>query len=59
MGAVSYGQAGYVGTSMSARAREAYESGEMPMSKWTRKARGRNSRVQSATRLGLGIPRSG
>lgn len=38
MGAVSYGQAGYVGTSMSVRARAAYESGEMPMSKWTRKA---------------------
>lgn len=28
MGAVSYGQAGYVGTSMSVRARAAYESGE-------------------------------
>ena len=27
MGAVSYGQAGYVGTSMSVRARAAYESG--------------------------------
>lgn len=38
MSAVSYGQAGYVGTSMSDRARAAYESGEMPMSKWTRKA---------------------
>ena len=38
MGAVSYGQAGYVGASMSVRAREAYESGEMPMSKWTRGA---------------------
>ena len=38
MGAVSYGQAGYVGTSMSVRARAAYESGEMPMSKWTRGA---------------------
>lgn len=38
MGAVSYGQGGYVGTSMSVRAQEAYESGEMPMSKWTRGA---------------------
>ena len=36
MGAVSYGQAGYVGASMSVCARQAYESGEMPMSKWTR-----------------------
>lgn len=38
MGAVSYGQSGYVGTSMSVRAKAAYESGEMPMSKWTRGA---------------------
>ena len=38
MGAVSYGQGGYVGASMSVRARQAYESGEMPMSKWTRGA---------------------
>lgn len=38
MSAVGYGQAGYVGTSMSVRARAAYEPGEMPMSKWTRKA---------------------
>lgn len=38
MGAVSYGQSGYVGASMSAHARQAYESGEMPMSKWTRGA---------------------
>lgn len=38
MGAVSYGQGGYVGASMSVRARQAYESGEMPMSKWTRPA---------------------
>lgn len=38
MGIVSYGQSGYAGTSMSVRAREAYESGEMPMSKWTRGA---------------------
>lgn len=29
MGAVSYGQGGYVGASMSARAKAAYESGEM------------------------------
>lgn len=36
MGVVSYGQSGYVGASMSVRAREAYDSGEMPMSKWTR-----------------------
>lgn len=38
MGAVSYGQGGYVGVSMSVRAKAAYESGEMPMSKWTRGA---------------------
>lgn len=38
MGTVSYGQSGYVGASMSVRARQAYESGEMPMSKWTRGA---------------------
>lgn len=38
MGAVSYGQGGYVGASMSVRAKAAYESGEMPMSKWTRGA---------------------
>lgn len=38
MGAVSYGQSGYVGASMSVRAKVAYESGEMPMSKWTRGA---------------------
>lgn len=38
MGAVSYGQGGYVGASMSVRAQAAYESGEMPMSKWTRSA---------------------
>lgn len=29
---------GYVGWSMSKRARDAYESGEMPKSKWTKKA---------------------
>lgn len=38
MGAVSYGQSGYAGASMSVRARQTYESGEMPMSKWTRGA---------------------
>lgn len=38
MSAVSYGQAGYVSAFMSVRARAAYEPGEMPMSKWTRKA---------------------
>ena len=38
MGAVSYGQGGYVGASMSVRAKAAYESGEMPMSKWARGA---------------------
>lgn len=38
MGAVSYGQGGYVGASMSVRAKAAYDSGEMPMSKWTRGA---------------------
>ena len=38
MGAVGYGQAGYVDASMSVRARAAYEPSEMPMSKWTRGA---------------------
>lgn len=38
MGLVSYGQGGYVGASMSVRAKAAYESGEMPMSKLTRGA---------------------
>lgn len=38
MGVVSYGQSGYVGAAMSIRAQAAYESGEMPMSKWTRGA---------------------
>ena len=36
MGKVTYDQAGYCGSSMSERAREAYESGEMPKSKWTK-----------------------
>lgn len=34
---VNYNQKGYVGQSMSVRARIAYESGEMPLSKWTKK----------------------
>lgn len=38
MGAVSFRQSGYVGTSMSVRVQATYESGEMPMSNWTRKA---------------------
>ena len=29
---------GYIGYSMSRRAAEAYEDGEMPKSKWTKKA---------------------
>ena len=33
---VRYNQAGYIGTSMSVRAKEAYENGEMPISKWTK-----------------------
>ena len=33
MGKVSYGQSGYVGSSMSVRAAEAYAGGEMPKSK--------------------------
>ena len=36
MGKVTYDQAGYCGSSMSERAREAYEDGEMPKSKWTK-----------------------
>lgn len=38
MGKVSYNQNGYVGSSMSVRALEAYESGEKPKSKWTKAA---------------------
>lgn len=38
MARVMYGQYGYVGCSMSARAQEAYERGEMPKSKWTKTA---------------------
>ena len=38
MGKVRYGQHGYVGSSMSARAVEAYANGEMPKSKWTKAA---------------------
>ena len=37
MSQVSYNQKGYIGQSMSSRAREAYEDGEMPKSKWTKK----------------------
>ena len=36
MGKVSYGQSGYVGCQMSERAKEAYDNGERPMSKWTK-----------------------
>lgn len=32
---VVYGQKGYLGSSMSVRAAEAYEQGEMPISRWT------------------------
>lgn len=38
MATVRYGQNGYIGSSMSVRAMEAYESGEMPRSKWTKQA---------------------
>ena len=36
MSKVEYNQKGYVGSSMSVRAKEAYEDGEMPKSKWTK-----------------------
>lgn len=36
MSRVAYGQKGYIGASMSANARAAYEAGEMPRSKWTK-----------------------
>ena len=36
MSKVTYGQRGYVGSSMSTRAQAAYEAGEMPKSKWTK-----------------------
>ena len=36
MGKVTYNQSGYRGSSMSERAREAYEGGEAPKSKWTK-----------------------
>lgn len=35
---VKWNQSGYVGTSMSVRAVEAYDNGYMPLSKWTKKA---------------------
>lgn len=35
---VSYNQSGYIGISRSRRAKEAYEGGERPASKWTKKA---------------------
>lgn len=35
---VSYNQSGYINSSMSVRAAAAYEDGEMPKSKWTKKA---------------------
>jgi hypothetical protein len=38
MGKVTFDQTGYVGSSMSKRAADAYASGEMPKSKWTKKA---------------------
>ena len=38
MSRVAYGQRGYIGSSMSARAEAAYENGEMPKSKWTKAA---------------------
>ena len=38
MSRVAYGQKGYIGASMSANARAAYEAGEMLRSKWTKTA---------------------
>lgn len=38
MSKVTYNQKGYVGDSMSERAAAAYEGGEMPKSRWTKKA---------------------
>lgn len=35
---VSYNQSGYIGISRSRRAKEAYEGGERPATKWTKKA---------------------
>ncbi|MBY4796770.1 hypothetical protein K6V98_00095 [Collinsella sp. AGMB00827] len=37
MSKVAFNQSGYVGSSMSVRAQQAYEDGEMPKSKWTKK----------------------
>lgn len=37
MGRVRYNQSGYVGSSMSVRAAQAYESGERPKSRWTKR----------------------
>ena len=36
MAKVSYGQSGYVGCKMSERAKEAYDNGERPISKWNK-----------------------
>ena len=38
MGLVRYGQSGYVGQSLSENAAYAYMDGEMPKSRWTKKA---------------------
>jgi len=38
MSKVAYNQKGYVGCSMSERAARAYDSGEKPKSRWTKKA---------------------
>lgn len=38
MSKVTYNQRGYIGSSMSVRAHEAYEDGEMPQSRWTKAA---------------------
>lgn len=38
MGKVTYGQSGYVGSSMSESACEAYKNDEKPKSKWTKTA---------------------
>ena len=38
MGKVRYGQSGYIGSRMSVNAALAYDDGEKPKSRWTRKA---------------------
>lgn len=49
---VVYGQKGYLGSSMSVRAAEAYEQGEMPISRWTK------AKCARITDISLDTPRS-